>query len=87
MAATAGGEAAAGGGDVDSALPTNVPENLTQEGKNKKRSRVQQGSNTRNQERACSFSGYTAQEFQLMPVTSTLLFGWGNALGSWVQRL
>lgn len=41
MAATAGGEAAAGGGDVDSALPTNVPENLTQEGKNKKRSRVQ----------------------------------------------
>lgn len=41
MAATAGGEAAAGGGDVDSALPTNVPENLTQENKNKKRSRVQ----------------------------------------------
>ena len=36
-AATAGGEVAAGGGDVDSALPTNVPENLTQE----KKSRVQ----------------------------------------------
>jgi len=31
VAATAGGEAAAGGGDVDSAFPTNVPENLTQE--------------------------------------------------------
>lgn len=32
-AATAGREVAAGGGDVDSALPTNVPENLTQEKK------------------------------------------------------
>lgn len=32
-AATAGGEVAAGGGDVDSALPTNVPENLIQEKK------------------------------------------------------
>lgn len=32
-APTAGGEVAAGGGDEDSAFPTKVPENLTQEEK------------------------------------------------------